>query len=422
MRTFACLFFLGFCYAVAAQQPCATTAYSIAKKYIPNSILPAAPKTLQPTVKKTISLPTGIPGTAPTLLKSNVIQIPVVVHVLYNTAVQNISDAQIRSGIDALNRDFRRQNRDTVNTPERFKKLAADVEIEFRLATADPNGMATNGIIRKQTAVPAFNMDDKIKFTTLGGDDAWDSDSYLNIWLGNTRRLLGYATMPGGDKAVDGLVISCTAFGTLNAAGPYNMGRTTVHETGHWLGLQHLWGDEACGDDSVADTPKQGGYTSGCPTTFRTSCANGQLGDMYMNYMDFTNDACMNLFTTGQKDRMRSLFEKGGQRHALLASNGLKEPWMETIPVAPEDKVVQTFRLVVFPNPAMQTVSVQVETIPETDITGFLNLIQVNGMHVQRITINARTHKLQLNHLKPGVYFLQGVINNKSFSQKLVKL
>src|ERR1043165_4981181 len=100
------------------------------------------------------------------------------------------------------------------------------------------------------------------------------------------------------------------------------MGRTAVHEVGHWLGLKHIWGDAACGDDLVEDTPPQGWYTQGCPTGFHSSCNNGVMGDMYMNYMDYTSDACMNLFTAGQKQRMRALFATGGARASLLQSKG----------------------------------------------------------------------------------------------------
>ncbi|HWJ89481.1 MAG TPA: hypothetical protein VNR87_00135, partial [Flavisolibacter sp.] len=127
----------------------------------------------------------------------NVIRIPVVVHVLYKTTAQNISDEQIRSQIDALNRDFRRKNKDSINTPARFRNVAADVPIEFYLATADPKGRATNGILRKSTNVTYWSMDDKIKFTAQGGDDAWDTRYYLNFWVGNMVGVLGYASIPG---------------------------------------------------------------------------------------------------------------------------------------------------------------------------------------------------------------------------------
>jgi hypothetical protein len=354
--------------------------------------------------------------------KPFVIRIPVVVHLLYNTTAQNISDAQIKSGIDALNRDFRKRNPDTVNIPHSFKHLAADVEIEFHLATADPNGVATTGIVRKATRVPAWNMDDKIKYSAEGGDDAWDSKSYLNIWLGNTRRLLGYATPPGGEEHLDGLVINSTAFGTLNAGGPYNMGRTAVHEAGHWLGLHHIWGDEACGDDEVDDTPKQGGYTIGCPTGFRSSCSNGTTGDMFMNYMDFTNDACLNLFTYGQKERMRSLFNPGGPRNSLLASKGLNEPLTEATPISRDTVDLATGPVLqVYPNPAGGEVMLRF-AVPVNASGNSLQVLNMNGVVVQLIKITSAVQKVSLAALQPGVYFVQGQVQNKRVYQRLVKL
>src|SRR6476620_6415479 len=214
MRTFALLFCSAFLLPASAQQRCVTQDYIQTLRA--NKALAARMDAAANFIKKFSSnTVAGITGTISPVTESRIIHIPLVVHVLYNTAAQNISDAQIMSGMAALNRDFRRQNSDTVNTPARFKSVAADVEIEFQLATADPNGRPTSGILRKQTTVPYFDMDDKIKFSAQGGDDAWDTKSYLNIWMGNTRRLLGYATMPGGDAAIDGVVINYTAFGTI---------------------------------------------------------------------------------------------------------------------------------------------------------------------------------------------------------------
>lgn len=251
MRTFASFIFLTLVSQAAAQRPCATQAYTEAQRR--NTQVATRLAAADAFVKsQSRHFVTGISGNGSESNAAGIIRIPVVVHVLYNTASQNISDAQIQSGLAALNRDFRKLNSDTVNTPLRFKAAGADAGIEFHLATADLNGVATTGIVRKQTAVPAFDMDDKIKFSAQGGDDAWDSRFYLNIWIGNTRRLLGYATMPGSDAPLDGVVINFTAFGTINTAAPYHLGRTAVHEVGHWLGLYHLWGDAACGDDAVS--------------------------------------------------------------------------------------------------------------------------------------------------------------------------
>src|ERR1700730_15192403 len=187
------------------------------------------------------------------------ITIPVVVHVLYNSADQNISDAQVRSEMDVLNFDYRRQNSDSDRTPEIFRQFAADCGIQFELAKTDPLGYATTGIVHKHTSILAFNIQDGIKFSKSGGDDAWDRDNYLNIWVGSLENgILGYSSVVGCHKENDGIVVQFNAFGTLGTANaPFNRGRTTTHEIGHWLNLIHVWGDADCGNDLVDDTPPQ---------------------------------------------------------------------------------------------------------------------------------------------------------------------
>lgn len=350
----------------------------------------------------------------------SVLRIPVVVHVLYNSPQQNISDAQVKSQIDALNRDFRRNNSDTTNTPQRFRSLAADTEIEFVLASADPSGRATNGIVRKQTNVKEWSMDDKIKLQSQGGDNAWDSRYYLNIWVGNMRTL-GYSSAPGSAAEKDGVVISYTAFGTINTSAPYNMGRTAVHEVGHWLGLKHIWGDTYCGDDAVEDTPKQGNFTAGCPSGFRTSCSNGTIGDMYMNYMDYTSDACINLFTNGQKSRMRYLFLPGGPRASLLQSKGLGDPWNSTGETVAEETPAVESKLKVYPNPAQSDITLDLGT--DHSWTGKeLLIINTSGITVQKITITRSMQKINIAQLKPGIYFIQGSNGDIRMRMKIVKL
>jgi hypothetical protein len=348
----------------------------------------------------------------------SLIRIPVVVHILYTNSSQNITDAQVASQIDALNRDFRRQNADTANTPERFKALGADIEIEFTLATADPMGRPTSGVVRRQTTVSEWTMDDQIKFTAQGGSNAWDSKSYLNIWVGNMRQLLGYSSVPGGPADKDGVVINTSAFGTINSGAPYNLGRTAVHEVGHWLGLKHIWGDTYCGDDEVGDTPKQGNYTTGCPTAFRSSCSNGATGDMYMNYMDFTNDACINLFTEGQKQRMRTLFNTGGPRQSLLSSKGLNEPWLEEAPVEKEPVTPREPRL--YPNPSTTDVVLDLSGQSQW-IGGELAVIAVNGITVQRQLVTSTLQKIDLSRLSPGIYLVWIKSGKEEIRQKLVK-
>ncbi|MDX5346423.1 MAG: zinc metalloprotease, partial [Hymenobacteraceae bacterium] len=250
-----------------------------------------------------------------------IITIPVVVHVVHSGGADSISVAQVQSQVDALNRDFARRNSDTVNTPALFKPVAADTEIRFCLASRTPDGDPTNGITYTRTASAPFTMNDNIKFNSRGGIDAWDTQKYLNLWVGELPpNLLGYAQYPGGGSFdTDGVVIDYRAFGTTGTAGaPYNLGRTTVHEVGHWLDLSHIWGDALCGNDNVADTPTQLEENFGCPAFPKPSCGN--TSDMFMNYMDYTDDACMNLFTQGQKDRMHAAINVS--RTGLLTSDG----------------------------------------------------------------------------------------------------
>src|ERR1051326_1569000 len=243
-------------------------------------------------------------------------RIPVVAHVIYRAAEENISDQQITSQIDVLNRDFRMKNPDVTNVPAPFKQFASDAQIEFALASRDPKGQPTNGITRTQTTVPRFFEDNGMKFTASGGADAWDSSRYLNIWVcpeiirrDNGQPLLGYAQFPGGLPATDGVAILHKAFGTTGTAGaPFDLGRTATHEIGHWLDLFHIWGDKSdcTGDDQVADTPRQQQENYGTPNFPHVTCDNGPNGDMFMNYMDYVDDRAMFMFTAGQVARMQA--------------------------------------------------------------------------------------------------------------------
>jgi hypothetical protein len=263
---------------------------------------------------------------------ASVYNIPVVVHVLYNTTAQNISDAQVQSQIDILNKDFQLNNADTTKIPAVFKSLTADCKIQFCLAKRDPNGVATTGIVRKSTTTSSFSSNDGVKYSSSGGDNAWNSSQYLNLWVCNLGGgLLGYAQFPGGAAATDGVVILYSAFGsTGTVSSPYNLGRTATHEVGHWLNLRHIWGDANCGDDLVFDTPKQQTSNYGCPTYPHTTCSNGANGDMFMNYMDYVDDQCMQMFSIGQRDRIYAVLQSGGARASLASSLGCTTPTTTT--------------------------------------------------------------------------------------------
>ena len=268
----------------------------------------------------------------PDYQQKTIITIPVVVHIVYASPQQNITDAQVQSQIDVLNKDYRRTNIDVIMTPSVWQSIAADCEIEFCLTSTDPNGNNTNGITRTQTSQSSFSMQgDPVKDASSGGKDAWPNDDYLNIWVCNLgSSLLGYATPPFGNiGSDDGVVIGYNYFGTQGTVqSPYNKGRTTTHEVGHWLNLEHLWGSGwgSCGNDNVNDTPTQEEENYGCqafPHNANSCNTTNSNGDMFMNYMDYSNDGCMNMFTQGQKTRMIAAINQSRQNllnHNLCGS------------------------------------------------------------------------------------------------------
>ena len=346
------------------------------------------------------------------------IKIPVVVHILYHVAGENVSDAQVYGQIDMLNKCYRRLNSDTANTPARFKSRAADCEIEFQLATSDPGKRKTTGIIHKYTPNTYWQADDQVKFSAQMGDDAWDSKSYLNIWVCNMRQVAGYSSVPGDVPEKDGIVIDYTVFGANSSSG-YELGRTAVHEAGHWLGLKHIWGDADCGDDLVEDTPPQRGYNIGCPSGIRITCGNGPDGDMYMNYMDYSHDACINLFTEGQKNRMRALFAAGGVRYSLLSSTGLNPPLINELPL-PED-APRWLHPQLYPNPATDElildVAYDVRWLGKT-----ISIFNVNGQTVLQLSITSKIQKIDVRKLKPGLYIISAKKEDGSYiKQKFIK-
>lgn len=350
-----------------------------------------------------------------------IITIPVVVHVVYNTNEQNISDAQILSQINVLNKDFRNLNADKLLSSHPYYNLTGDANMEFCLAKIDPNGNATTGITRTFTTEVDFNgnpgppkTNEKIKFTSKGGKDNWDPTQYLNIWVGKLRgSVLGYAQFPSefnSEPATDGVVIDYKSFGTTGTlTANYNLGRTATHEIGHWLNLNHIWGDDSCGDDEVDDTPKQESDNSSCPTFPHITCANGPNGDMFMNYMDYTYDGCMSLFTKGQIARMTATLNTA--RSSIKTANkcssttGIIQQQLEQIKI--------------YPNPIQHYLTI--EGLPKTVSRNYnVDIINILGEKVYSTILENTQVQLEMQNLVKGTYIMNIYNDEFSFMQKLV--
>ncbi len=355
-----------------------------------------------------------------------VVTIPVVFHVLYKNATQNISDAQINSQLDALNRDFRKLNAD-FNTvvPAAFRPLGADMEIVFCKATRTPSGVASTGITRKSVA-SSFNFQNQ--YYTSTGEPAWDPTKYLNIWIGrfNNNQLLGFAYLPGTAPSIgeDGLCIGDQYFGTTGtASAPFNNGRTGVHEIGHYFGLLHPWGDDgvACGnpyvnqftpsnDDRVADTPETDNPHYDCPTfpSNTNTCTSSTNGAMFMNYMDYVNDACMAFFTAGQKTIMQNTL--AGPRLSLLSSNGCASLGL--------NEVEAIKAIAVYPNPVSKYFMI---TSPQVSIDE-VEIFNTVGQLVKTQKLTQTNNVINIEDLAAGTYYLR-IYNEGQFlkSDKVIK-
>lgn len=359
---------------------------------------------------------------------NHLITIPVVVHVLYHNNKENISDQQIQSQIDVLNTDFQHKNADSLKPSHPFYQFTSNTEIEFCLANTDPDGNTTTGITRTKTDSLKFFGVGNEKFSSSGGIDNWDPKKYLNIWvchLDEDAELLGYASFPtdlGDYPEEDGVVIDYRAFGTTGTAGTDGFedndgGRTATHEVGHWLYLEHIWGDDDCGSDGVSDTPPQEMDNSGCPTfphNANNKCGSNENGEMFMNYMDYVDDHCMVMFTTGQKARMRDAIESW--RADLLKSTACSN----------SSNVQKAFAsqlaINAFPNPTNGQTSVELVGAKGGDVT--FRLSNSIGQTVKTWTVKNVSESQVQHHdfssLTDGVYFLNAQHQGQYLSEKFI--
>ena len=325
--------------------------------------------------------------------------IPVVIHVLYNNEDQNISDARVFSQIETLNNDYNSLNIELDDVPEEFQNVIGTVGFNFCLVQEDLNGNSFTGINRVYTNIESFQgFSDDMKKSDQGGVDAWDTENYLNIWVcdlnGNT---LGFSTMPGDDPDIDGVVIDYQYFGVdLSSTNPYNLGRTGTHELGHYFNLEHTF-YAGCSDwDGCDDTPALQSPTYGCPSYPQEAC---QSNNMTMNYMDYTNDACMSMFTICQAERMIDALLN--YRSNLIASTSCS--------VSLND-VTQANDISIYPNPIIDFLHINIKNsrVSISDISG--------RMLFNNYIIADQT--LDVSFLPPGTYFLSINTNTYQFIKK----
>lgn len=331
-----------------------------------------------------------------------VITLPIVVHVLWFEEEENISDEQIMSQIQVLNDDFRKNNSNFSSTAVEFQNIAADVEIEFCLATVDPSGNPTSGITRNETFIEGIGDTEFYYSYDDGGVDSWDVNSYINIWVCSlgSDDFLGYAFTPGTADPIeaDGIVIDYRYFGTTGTASnsfPNHLGRTSTHEMGHYLNLEHLWGPDEGGceeDDFVNDTPTQDWESEGCPSyPFFDDCSFSGKGINFNNYLDYTADVCMTMFTEGQK--MRMLAALNGPRSSLLSSNACSPP------VSTDDQKPINY-ILVSPNPASDFINIK------SNRNNF-QIFSHTGHYIKSFETYNLESRLDISSLPSGIYIIR---------------
>ena len=349
----------------------------------------------------------------------SVLTVNVVVHVVSNSIFNDIDDAAIHEQIEVLNQDYNRLNADTTDVPDEFKSLAGTVGIRFQLADRDTLGNPTTGITRTRTTIGNFWVFDRLQQTSEGGRDPWDQSKYLNIWVAQiSSSLPGYSNTPDFIGSLqDGISIDYRAFGTSGRVRePFLKGRTATHELGHYFGLKHIWGPTGAGcveDDGISDTPNQSNSTGGCIID-QQSCGSR---DMRTNFMDYTNDVCMNLFTREQADRMRNTL--------LTVRSSLLAP----LPVSSSADIPMdnSFEIEFFPNPSYGELKLSLMSNHGTDPNldpsqTTIQLFDLMGREVfRKLQLDSSPEVLQLGHLPNGQYLLR-VSNGSQTSTKSVQL
>lgn len=353
---------------------------------------------------------------------SAVITIPVVVHVIhFGEAVgtgANISENQVLSQIIALNEDFRKLNGDQLAGTHPFAAYTADAQLEFCMAKRTPSGASTNGIERINGGKSSWTkteIENTLKPATI-----WDRNKYLNVWTvsfgGSDAGLLGYATWPGSTASNDGVVIRYNSYGYVdNVDPPFDYGRTAVHEIGHWFNLRHIWGDNQpnCGDDLVSDTKPSFSPNFNCPSfpnNANNGCGTDANGDMYMNFMDYVDDACMVMFTTGQANRMAATLNSS--RSSLKTSNGCSTVGLD------EQEILQS-AVQIYPNPNTGNFFLSFNNSLNDKVS--VSVYNVIGETVyQETEVYSYPHEINLPNASNGIYSIKIFYHNHEINRKVI--
>ncbi len=360
--------------------------------------------------------------------EDKLIKIPVVIHVIHNNTDNvigglengNISDLQIQSQIKVLNEDYRRKtgSKGFNNNP-----VGVDMRIEFFLATKDPQGKPSTGITRTFNSKENFDVFDDN--TLLSSIAYWDSEKYLNIWVTSLKdNYLGFGEFPTGEfngleieeisEKIDGIMIDHTVFGNRTGTaskGVYSYGRTLTHEVGHWLGLLHIWGDEFCGDDYCKDTPAQekGNLTTNCNLKY-SFCSGEKTLNMSENFLDYSPDSCMSVFTIDQSRRVRAILELSKRRKRLISNSEFNLP------------IVKSLTIAMLENPSSaQETSFQLLTKEYEDID--LVVFDAIGREIDRYFFKDSPSRIvSLPHKKygKGIFFINAASASGKDSKRLI--
>lgn len=332
--------------------------------------------------------------------------VPVYVHVVYNTPAQNISDEQVISQIEVMNEDFTASNSDYNNYDAGYGAVRGDADIEFCLV----------GIIRKATTHRSFPTSDGVKYTKRGGSDAVNPMNALNIWVCNLgQNLLGYAQFPGGRPETFGVVCHYRAFGKgaqYDLYPDYNLGRTMTHEVGHCLGLRHIWGDANCGNDFVDDTPLHNTYNFGCPGEGHLSTCTGTPLEMWMNYMDYTDDRCMYFLTDDQVSRMDFFIDNDAQLQSIFNSNCTQTRNNGPVTLRRQNEAISSRSLMEFnlyPSLSSGPITLQVRT--QEAAKSMISIYNAAGVRVSTqplmLVKGENTRLLDLGSMPNGIYMIK---------------